>query len=293
MQVILHTGVHCTDEDRLLKCLLRNSEAWRHEGVAVPGPSKYRKLLADSITKLKGAVPDDEVRDVLLDAIIEDDPGKIDRLVLSNDMFFCVPKLAFQNGRVYLRAEGRLETFARIFEKDEVEIFMGLRDPATFLPAVYAATPHEDFSSFMNGVDPMHLRWSDLIRRIRDTLPNVPLTLWCNEDTPMIWGQLIREMAGIEMTRKITGAFDLFNEIIDREGMKRFRAFLNENPEINERQKRRVMAAFLDKYALDEVIEEQVDLPGWDAAYVDMLTELYEDDLETIARMPGVTLITP
>ena len=95
------------------------------------------------------------------------------------------------------------------------------------------------------------------------------------------------------MTRKISGAFDLFAQIIDKEGMKRFRAFLAENPGINERQKRRVMAAFLDKYAMDEEIEQDVDLPGWDAAYIDMLTEIYEDDLETIARMPGVTLITP
>ncbi|WP_425074459.1 hypothetical protein [Sagittula sp. S175] len=293
MQVILHTGVHCTDEDRILKCLLRNAEAWRHEGVAIPGPSKYRRLLADSLTKLKGSTPDAQVREVLLDAILSEDPHQIDRLVLSNDNFFSVPKLAFQNGLVYLRAEARLQTFADIFAEDEVEIFMGLRNPATFLPAVFGATPHEEFGAFMNGVDPMHLRWSDLVRRIRDTLPHVPITLWCNEDTPIIWGEIIREMAGIEMTRKISGAFDLFSQIIDKEGMKRFRAFLAENPTINEMQKRRVMAAFLDKYAMDEEIEEDVDLPGWDDAYVDMLTELYEDDLDTLAGMHGVSLITP
>ncbi|MFW2587819.1 hypothetical protein [Sagittula sp. SSi028] len=293
MQVILHTGVHCTDEDRILKCLLRNAENWRHEGVAIPGPSKYRKLLAGSIAKLKNATPDEDVRDVLLDAILTEDPGKIDRLILSNENFFSVPKLAVQNARLYLRAEARLETFARIFEQDDVEIYMGLRDPATFLPAVFAASPHPTFESFLDGMDPMQMRWSDLIRRIRDRLPHVPITLWCNEDTPLIWGQVIRELAGIELTRKITGAFDVFSQIIDREGMKRFRAFLAGNPNINEIQKRRVMAAFLDKYAKDEEIEEAVDIPGWDAAYVDMLTELYEDDLDTISRMPGVTLITP
>ena len=293
MQVILHTGAHCTDEDRILKCLLRNAEAWRHEGVAVPGPSKYRKLLADAINKLKTAEPSDEVREILLDAIVSEDPGQIDRLVLSNDNFFSVPKLMMQNGRLYLRAEARLRTLCSIFAEDDVELFMGVRNPATLLPAVFSATPHSDFSTFMEGVDPMHFRWSDLIRRISDELPHLPITLWCNEDTPLIWGQIIREMAGIELTRKITGAFDLFSSIISREGMKRFRAFLAENPDLNEMQKRRVMAAFLDKYALEDEIEEAVDLPGWDDAYVDMLTELYEDDLETIARMPGVTLITP
>lgn len=293
MQVILHVGVHGTDEDRILKCLLRNAEAWRHEGVAIPGPSKYRRLLGESIAQLKGERPEADVREILLEAILSEDPGQIDRLVMSNDNFFSVPKLTFQGGLMYQKAETRLQTFADIFARDDVEIFIGLRNPATFLPAVFGATPHDEFGEFMAGVEPTHIRWSDLIRRVRATLPHVPVTVWCNEDTPIIWGEIIREMAGIEMTRKISGAFDLFSQIIDKEGMKRFRAFLGENPNINEMQKRRVMAAFLDKYAMDEEIEEDVDLPGWDEAYVDLLTDLYEEDLDTIAALPGVSMITP
>jgi hypothetical protein len=293
MQVILHTGVHCTDDDRLLKCLLRNAEAWRHEGVAIPGPSQYRTLLTEALNKLRGGQPEADTREIVLDAILQEDPEGISRLVLSNDNLFSVPKLMFQGGRIYQRAEARLETFAKIFVGDEVEIFMGLRDPASFLPAAFAATPHDDFSSFMEGVDPMQFRWSDLVRRIRLELPEVPLTLWCNEDTPLLWGQIIREMAGIALGRKITGAFDLYARIISREGMLRFRAFLKENPTISESQKRRVMMAFLDKYALEDEMEEELDLPGWDGPYVDMLTELYEEDLEVIAGMDGVRLLTP
>lgn len=293
MQVILHAGVHCTDEDRILKCLLRNAEAWRHEGVAIPGPSKYRKLLSDAINKLKTATPSEDTREVLLDAILQDDPGKIDRLVLTNENFFAVPKLMFQGGLVYFKAEQRLQTLCNIFAEDDVELYLGLRNPATFLPAAFAATPHEDFGTFLDGVDPMHLRWSDLIRRIQATLPHLHITVWCNEDTPFIWGEVIRELAGIEMTRKISGAFDLFAQIVTREGMKRFRTFLAENPGINEMQRRRVMAAFLDKFGIEEEIEEELDLPDWDEPYVDTLTEIYEEDIEIIARMPGVTFISP
>ena len=53
------------------------------------------------------------------------------------------------------------------------------------------------------------------------------------------------------------------------------------------------MSAFLDKYAIDDAIEEELDLPGWDEAYVDMLTELYEEDIFVISRIPGVTVIAP
>jgi hypothetical protein len=293
MQVILNTGVHCTDDDGLLKCLLRNAEAWRHEGVAIPGPSQYRSLLTEALNKLRGGLPEPGTRDIVLDAILQQDPGQVSRLVLSNENFFSVPKLMFQGGCLYQRAEVRLHTLAGIFAEDDMQVFMGLRDPASFLPAAFAATPHEDFATFMDGVDPMQFRWSDLIRRIRTDLPSIKLTVWCNEDTPLLWGQLIREMGGISLSRKITGAFDLYSRIISREGMQRFRAFLKENPTVSEGQKRRVMMAFLDKYALEDQIEEELDLPNWDEPYVDMLTELYEDDLELIAEMDGVRLLPP
>ncbi len=41
MQIALHIGAHCTDEDRLLKCLLMNKEILSDVGTAVPGPGRY------------------------------------------------------------------------------------------------------------------------------------------------------------------------------------------------------------------------------------------------------------
>ncbi|APX21787.1 MAG: hypothetical protein CML50_00350 [Rhodobacteraceae bacterium] len=292
MQIILHIGVHSTDEDRLLKGLLRNAEDVRKDGVAIPGPGRYRTLLSDTVNALGDGTPAPEAREVLLDAIIDDDPERIDRLVLSHENLLSVPKLALAGGRLYRKLEQRLLAMRRLFPGDDIKIYVGLRDFATFLPAVYAATPHASFDDFLCGADPMRLRWSEMIARIRTAVPSAPVTVWCNEDTPLIWGQLLREMAGIEANRKITGAFDLFAEIISPEGMTRFRAFLTENPGVNEAQKRRVMMAFLEKYALDEAIEEELDLPGWDGAYVDMLTELYDEDVSQIGRMPGVRLIS-
>ncbi|WP_417718849.1 hypothetical protein [Salipiger sp.] len=293
MQVILHIGVHCTDEDRLLKGLLRNSDDFRKDGVAIPGPGRYRALLLDMLHSLGEGEPSAEAREILLDAILDDDPENVDRLVLCHETLLSVPKQALGGGKLYRRTERRLAAMQKLFRGDEFEVFIGLRDFATWLPAIYEATPAASFDEFLSGVDPLHLRWSDLIRRIRADCPEMPLTVWCNEDTPLIWGQVIREMAGIEMNRKIIGAFDLFSEIIEPEGMKRFRAFLKENPGINEIQKRRVMAAFLEKYARDEAIEEELDLPGWDDVYVEMLTELYEEDIFEIGRIPGVTVIAP
>lgn len=293
MQVILHTGVHCTDDDRILKCLLRNAESWRHDGIAVPGPGKYRQLLSDTVNNLGDAMPAPGARDVVMDAILAQDPEQVDRVLLSHENLFGVPKLLLGGGRLYRKAESRINAICRLFEGDRVEVYMGLRNPATFLPAMMAATPFDTMEEFLNGTDPMHLRWSDLLRRITDANPGLPVTVWCNEDTPLIWGEIIRDMAGIEMTRRITGGFDVFADIVSAEGVARFRTFLKEHPNINEMQRRRVMTAFLDKYAIEDQIEEELDLPGWDDAYIDALTEIYEDDLYRIEHLPGVTVITP
>ena len=64
-------------------------------------------------------------------------------------------------------------------------------------------------------------------------------------------------MAGLNPGTKIKGSFDLLSEIMTREGMTRFRAYLAKHPVMTEIQKRRVMVAFLDKFARPEAIEEE------------------------------------
>lgn len=293
MKISLHVGAHATDEDRLLRCLLRNTDDFRKHGISVPGPGRYRKLLSGTLNALTRAEPSFEARDVLLDAICNDDPDTIQRLVLSHESLFSVPKKALGSGRIYPRAEERIFNLSRLLQGDEIELFLALRDPATWLHAVYTATPHDDFASFLNGSDPAYLRWSELVARIQDHNPGLPITVWCNEDSPLIWGEIVRAMAGLPSGRKINGAFDMLSQIMSEEGMKRFRAYLAAHPVMTEKQKRRVMMAFLDKFALPDAVEEELDLPGWTEDYVDVLSELYEQDVDVIANMQNVSVISP
>ena len=117
--------------------------------------------------------------------------------------------------------------------------------------------------------------------------------MWCNEDTPLLWPQIIREVAGLELGEEIVGEFDLLNEIMSKEGMQRFAAYLKSHPEMTEIQKRRVISAFLDKFALEEKIEEELTLAGWTEDLMDDMTDVYEDDMLDVQRIPGVTLIAP
>lgn len=293
MQVVLHLGAHCTDEDRLPACLLKNADAFRERGIAVPQPKRYRRLLRDTVHAMKSGEPTTESAEVLVDAMLDDDLGQIDRLILSHQHFLSAQRTALSRGVLYNAAERKLQDFGRLFPEDEVELFLGIRNPATFLPALFEASKTETFIDFMDGADPRDIHWSHLVRRIREAVPDMAMTVWCNEDTPLIWAQIIREMAGLDPNEKIRGGFDLLAEIMTKEGMQRFRAYLKSHPVMTEVQKRRVIAAFLDKFAIEDEVEQELDLPGWTDTLIDTLTETYEEDVYEISRIQGVTLITP
>ena len=55
----------------------------------------------------------------------------------------------------------------------------------------------------------------------------------------------------------------------------------------------RVVEIFLNRFARPGQVEEALTPAGFSEEAVETLTERYEEDLERIARMPGVTLLTP
>ncbi|MEL7395733.1 MAG: hypothetical protein AAFN44_05090 [Pseudomonadota bacterium] len=290
MQIILHAGAHATDEDRLVTCLLKNAEHLEAIGTVVPEPESYRNMLRDTIAAATdGAAPPDlgqNLRNALLPS------GDADRLVISNDSFFGTHKMAVKR-MFYPASCARLEALRQLLPDDHVELFFAVRNPASFMPALLEITNFNSIGDLFRGYDPLSFRWSELFERIRAQIPDIPITVWCNEDTPLIWAELIREMGGLDPTQEIKGEYDLLQEIMSEGGMKRFLSYVDSHPGMTEVQKRRVIAAFMDKFVDDDAVEEEYELAEWTVDIVDQMTELYEEDVFNIPRVPGVTLITP
>ncbi len=291
MQVVLHAGAHMTDEDRLSACLIKNRDLLSEYGTEVPNPGSYRKAVRVLLrTAAKEGITED-ARDVILqNAKLAHEP---ERLILSGPSFFGTPKMAAGGGELYSSAEARMGFFGKIFSTDQLELFIAIRNPATFLPATFEATGFDSMAEYLRGGDPASIRWSHLIERLSTAFPNIPLTVWCNEDTPLIWAQIMREMAGLDPTVALDGEFALLDEIMTAPGLQRFTSYVGSHPSMTEIQKRRVIAAFLDKFADEDAIEEELDVPGWTEELIEHLTELYDEDVYAIQRMPGVNLITP
>ncbi|MCF1709528.1 hypothetical protein L0V05_11945 [Tabrizicola sp. J26] len=289
MRIAYHLGAHCTDEEKLLRCLLKNRGPLAEQGILVPGPSRYRVALRDALVQLKGQPADEAMQAMLLEQIMEADEAE--RLVLSWDSFMAFPQWAVRRS-LYPNGPERLRALTRIFPQIEAEFFLAIRNPAGFLPAMVARQKDRSYEDIIAGTDPLALRWSELITRIRNVNPEVPLTVWCDEDSPLIWPEVLQAISGHAPGTELEGADDLLGTIMTPRGFGRLKAYLEASPPPDAETRRRAVTGYLQRFALPEQIETEVDLPGWTDDYVAHLTEAYDRDVARIVDIPGVRLIT-
>ena len=292
MQIVLHTGLHFSDEGKLLGSLAKNREVLAARGISLPKPSSYRNRLRDLLND-GDLIHGPETRDGFILGLNDKHVASPDRIILSNDNFFSVPRFALRSNTYYPGAEEKLRDFCTIFDGVQIELCLAIRNTASFVPSLLSNVPEDSAHQMLEGLVPTALRWSDLIRRLRDAAPHISMTVWCNEDTPIIWEQLLRELAGVEPTLQLEGNDDLLREIMSAEGLTRYTEYLAKHPGMTEMQKRRVIAAFLDKFALEDEFEEELEVPGWNEEYIDALTEIYDEDVYEISRIPGINLVAP
>ncbi len=295
MRIVYHLGAHCTDEERLLRCLLKNRGVLAEQGIVVPGPTRYRGLLRETAVALKGQPASHDTQALVLDQIMEADSAE--RLVLSWDSFLSFAPWAMEGG-LYRAAGERVRAFSLIFPEIEAEFFLALRNPATFLPAIFEKQKNvkggtRDFATFLKNRDAFDVRWSDVIDRIRELNPDVPLTIWCDEDTPLIWPEVLQAVSGHAPGTQLEDTHELLAQIMSADGLKRMQAYLSSHVVSTPELRRKVYSAFLDKFAVPDRISVDVEVPGWTAETVAELTRLYDQDVAKIRATPGVTFIDP
>lgn len=290
MRIVYHLGAHCTDEERLLRCLLKNRGALAAEGIVVPGPAKYRTLLRDTAMTLKGQSATQDTQALILDQIMSE--SEAERLILSWDNFLGYAQGALRKG-IYSAGAERMFAFCHIFPGIEAEFHLAIRNPATFVPAVYQKQRGRGYEEFMDGVEVDSLRWSTLIASLRETNPYVPITVWCDEDTPLLWPEVLQAVSGHSDATVLTDTDDLIASIMSADGMQRMSSYMQTHPPQNTAQRRRVVSAFLDKFALPEQVEFEIEMEGWSEELIARTTEAYDQDVSRIMAMDGVTFLTP
>ncbi len=291
MQVVYHLGAQATDEDRLLKCMLKNKGVLAESGIIVPGPSRYRSLLKETLMTLRGKPAPPEVQEDILDAVADTDDVK--RLIFSNPSFISVAPRVLDQHMMYPMAGEKTNWLANLFPDNGCEFHIAVCNPATFIPGLFALSNENDFAGFISGVDPMRLKWSDVIGRIQRANPDVKLTVWCNEDTPLIWPEVLAEITQEPTGARLRGTYNFLASLMSPAGMKRLGQYLASHPPKSTEQRRRIVMAFLEKFALEDELEIEIDLPGWTAQVIDRLTDIYNEDTYKIEKMNDITFIAP
>ena len=57
-------------------------------------------------------------------------------------------------------------------------------------------------------------------------------------------------------------------------------------------QRRRIVSAFLDKFALPDRVEMEFEMPGWTPDMVAAMSEAYREDIERIKAIEGISFIS-
>ncbi|MGQ0611166.1 MAG: hypothetical protein ACT4N9_08700 [Paracoccaceae bacterium] len=295
MDIIYHFGAHCTDEERLMRCLLKNRAVLAEQGIVIPGPARYRKLMRDTALALKGAPANRDTQEMVLEQIMEAEAPR--RLVLSWDHFLAYPHWSIRGDVLYPSAAERVRAFRNIFPQFGCEFFLAIRNPATLLPGLFAkqAADRErgrTLADFFGGVDIHALRWSQTLQSVLDHNPGLRLTVWSDEDTPLIWPEVLQAITDHAPDTVLEDTDELLEQIMSAEGMARMKAYLAAHPPETAQMRRKIVSTFLDKFALADRLAQDVALPGWTDDTVRRLTDTYERDVASIQAMPQIRFLS-
>ncbi|MCG7518839.1 hypothetical protein [Ruegeria sp. Ofav3-42] len=291
MQVAIHAGAAFTDEGRLLSSLQANGDMLAQYGVALFGPRRYRQVFKPAFEALNARPPmPDEIERIR--GNLPTDP-EMQRTIFTSDGFAGEKGTLLSDGQLYPSAGKRMSVLEEAFRDCQVELFLALRNPGSFIPKHLMSLTEEERKNAIRSNDLSHLSWIGMIEDIRDFAPDVQITLWANEDTPLIWGDILRSIGGLPDDAQIVDEYDLLISLLTDKGKALAKAILDAGSDQPKADTRDALAAVLDDHAQPEKIEEELDLPGWSEEIVDAFFELYEQDLSKLDSMTGVRVLKP
>ncbi|MEM1079853.1 MAG: hypothetical protein AAGI09_15150 [Pseudomonadota bacterium] len=290
MHIAYHIGAHSTDDDLLLTSLRANAPMLERNGVIVPPGDIYRPILRETVRRLQGAHSDRDAEEAVLEAILDGKDGH--RLVMASENFICTQQKIFEEGSFYGKMGQKAVWLRNVFPHHPVSFHLGLRSPASFLPAIFARRPTTTFDAFLKDINVDSLSWHDVVERLRFAVPDAEITVWCNEDTPLIWPEVMTSITDVAENSALRKRHSRLREVMTADGFEQYIAYLESHPKISVAQRRWAAVSFLDRFAKEDEMAESYELPDWTQDRIDGLDEAYEKDLERIATLPDVQILT-
>ena len=291
MQVAFHCGVHGTDLYRMVKTLQQNRDWLLRNGIEPLTPNSHRDVFGEATNALQGTPATPDMQQVMFDSLLEVDEPR--RMICSTPTFLGTVRRVISPQGLYAIAGEKMAALANLFPDAEVEFFMALKNPATLIPFIAAQDNSPPYHELMSGIDPEALRWAPTMRRILSALPGHRIVVWCHEDTPLIWPEVVRRIATMPSDVPLKAGLQILGDIMRPEGIQMIREALAREERLTVASRRRIFTEALEKYALPDQLEVEIALPGWTQELVARITANYDRDVAEIAALPGIEFISP
>lgn len=290
MQVAFHVGVLGTDGDKVGNCLAANGPVLRKARVELSPNSLNEPILSEALNALKGGVASPEMEDVVHDALVEHEDTE--RLVISRASLLGLPRRSLEGGGLLMQAPRQMRALSDVMPSVEVEFFLALKNPATFAPDLLQRMTRSPVA-LAQSVNHADLRWAPAIRRILAEIGDRRLVLWCNEDTPMIFPEVVRRIAGLDARAPLTGDNAVAEALLTDAGKAALGAKLADVTPGSVAARRGATAAVLAEHHDPASLQARVEGFDWDQEVVDAITAAYDSDVAEIAALPGIEFIHP
>lgn len=289
MQMVFHLGVHGTDGDRLLKTLLNNRDVLMRQGTDIITPNRHRGLFEEALMALKGGQATPEMQQIMLDAVLHGDAPN--RAVFSTPTFMGAPGRAVGQAGLYPQMGTRAAALANLFPDHTAEFFLAIRNPASLIAEVLPIFTGGGYHVLMQGRHPLDLRWRDPIQALLRAVPGRRVVIWCHEDVPLIWPEIVRLAGNIPPDAPLHGGMMYLEEILTDTGMAQLKESLSMQDRLTVAQRRALSSHAIRDHAVPDALDQSVDLPGWTQEMVDRMTDQYHSDVSEIAVLPGVEFV--
>lgn len=276
-----------TDGDHLWRSLVQNADTLRAQGIELCENAINEPILSEALAALKGGTASAEMEEIILDALVEGDSTR--RLVMSRPGFLGATGGALSVEGMMSYAGAKMLNLANTMPNVQAEFFMGLKNPVTLINQLVARNPEVN-APLAARHDPAGRRWVPTLRRAVQALRGRRLVVWCHEDMPLIYPEVLRRLAGVADDMPLKGTTRLLGTLLTEAGVKALRG--NPIPQADIDARRAAVEALLAEHARPDRLRVEIVVPGWTPGLVAEMTDAYYRDIAEIAALPGVEFIT-
>ncbi len=292
MEVSLFIGAHRTASTHLATMLENNSPLLLEQGIGYIAPNIAMKAISHAQKALTDGAEIEAVQQELLATMAQ---GRdLDRVVVISPGTLGAVTRPFGKALFYPRTSGLIKQLQNVFQNIHTQLFLSVRNPATFIPSCYAESilnaSFNTFDDFVTEVNLPDLKWSSFIHRAQGKQADISLTVWRYEDYPYMWRDVAQAITGLQNGQDFVGTTERISTSLSLRGAQMFYRYIEEHPPRSKGDFAKTKVVFQEKFrsSPNEIVG-----PGWPRDLVKTLTNNYEDDWYYIERMDGVETIQP